>query len=103
MSDKEFNFDNEKKIFLLQDPTVNISKSDIFEGLKLNVSYPFSGELLVAFVFQYIKEKDIFLQEAYYINSEFTIKFVNYKKHMVEMFIKHKKMIYNGSFYNLIN
>lgn len=95
--------DTKTKIFVLNDPLlkVNIEK-DENNHIKLEMEYAHKTPLAFAFVFR-LDDVKMPGQDAYYLNAKFASKETSYRESTIKMFIKDKQMIYNGSYYKLIN
>ena len=102
MSKEIFIKEENVKIFVLDDSIAKVKTEKENEQFKLFVEYPFETELLVAFSFKVNKE-GYPIQKAYFINGKEDVKDIRFKREFVETYIEDKKLIFNGSFYQMIN
>ena len=94
--------DKDTKIFVLDDSITKVDIQKEEDKIKLSVSYPFTTELLYAFSFK-LNENGLPTEYAYFINGKEDRKEIKFKREFIETYIKDRKMIFNGSYYKMIN
>lgn len=104
MPEFKFETNNQKgdsiKVFVLEDPSLHISKRIFGSQLLLDIEYEFNTELLYAFSYETINGERHYY--AHYINAEIDKKEIEVDSDLANIRIKDGVFIYNGSYYKSI-
>lgn len=90
-------------IFLTTDPVIKILHRKVTDtSVELKYNYDFTTNILVAFVFD--KNEDGTYKQYYY--NVFDVVEIpeekSYKSNVIDVFIEHRRVVYNGTYINLI-
>jgi len=103
-----FNSESIIAVFVLEDPSLSVSKRYEAGNLTLDIEYEFNTDILFAFSYHITKRSDGTEERKYYAHYMNRVDNVSKEEieldsDLVNLRLEEKRFIYNGSIYKMIN